>query len=92
MKPISIDLFQNYHMAGNFCGFAVLREIHQYFYPSNCSQYDVIITDTLLCDVINMWSTVVRSAKEWNENSPYLVYHLQNAPLECVYCANEASN
>ena len=31
----------------------VLSEIRQYFHPPNCSQYDVIITDTLLCDVMN---------------------------------------
>ena len=31
----------------------VLSEICQYFHPPNCSHYDVIITDTLLCDIMN---------------------------------------
>ena len=46
-----------------FCGLAVLREIRQYFHPPNCSQYDVIITDTLLCGIINMGPTSFKLRK-----------------------------
>ena len=45
---------QTFWQVISFGGLVVLREIRQYFHLPNCSQYDVIITDTLLCDVINM--------------------------------------
>ena len=46
-----------------FGGLAVLRAIQQYFHLSNFLQYDVIVTYTLLRDVINMWSTVIQNVR-----------------------------
>ena len=70
---------------GIYCGgLAVLRAIRQYFHPPNFFQY-VIVTYHYVTSSIcrppsfKMSARKLQTSKEWNENSPDLVYH-QLAP------------
>ena len=54
----------------------VLRAIRQYFNPPNFLQY-AVIRDVSICrpQAFKMSAQKLQTFKEWNENSPYLVYH-----------------
>ena len=63
-----------------FGGLAVLRAIRQYFHPPNFLQY-VKVTYCYVTSSIcrppsfKMSARQLQTLKEWNENSPDLVYH-----------------
>ena len=59
-----------------FGGLAVFRAIRQYFHPPNVSQY-AVIRDVIKCrpPSFKMSARKLQTSKEWNENSPDLVYH-----------------
>ena len=75
----------------NFGGLAVLRAIRQYFHPTNFLQYDIIVrlyVTASICRPLSfkMSARKLQTLKEWNENSPDLVYHqLVPASFDVLY-------
>ena len=64
-----------------FGGLAVLRAICQYFHPPKYLQCDVIVTrrHQYVVHRFKMSARKLQTSKEWNENSPDLIY-LQLVP------------
>ena len=63
-----------------FGGLAVMRAIRQHFHPPNFLQYVIVtycyVTSSLCCPPsFKMSARKLQTSKEWNENSPDLVYH-----------------
>ena len=82
-------------LAGNlyFGGLAVLRVIRQYFNPPNFLQYAVFMTSSICRpQLLKMSARKLQTMKEWNENSPDLVYHqLVSASFDVLWFETDSA-